>query len=173
MSFEVETVGLWLLGVGAALLLPERVIGQPRPRMGLMFPTAASSFSERLHFSFEITGLLVSAVDSALFIGANLPPIWFMAMTLIAVAAIVYWLLTWLALKYWSARLTDAIGLLRGDLRNQLVQWQLDCMRLCASWRWALRHPFERNHWPSSCQRMLGPSPAGIVPTRMSCARSS
>jgi hypothetical protein len=131
--------------------------------LGLVFPSAESSFNDRLHFSLEVAGLIVSALGSALFIGANLPPLWFMVLTLLAVTAVVYWLLASLALKYWRVRLNDAVGLLRADPRNPLVQWQLDCMRLCASWRWVLRHPFERDHWPASCQRPLGPVPAGIA----------
>jgi hypothetical protein len=104
------------------LLLTERLLGQPHPRLGLVFPSAESSFNERLHFSLEFAGLLVSAVGSVLFVAANLPPLWFMALTLIAVTAVVYWLLAWLALKYWRVRLNDAIGLLRADPRNALVQ---------------------------------------------------
>lgn len=162
MSVELESAGLWLLGIGAVVLLTVRILGHPRPRLGLVFPGAAAGFTDRLQFSLELTGLLLSAVGSVLFIAAHLPPAWFIATTLGAGAASIYFLLAWLALKYWRLRLTDAIRSLGGDLRNPLVQWQVDCLRLCASWRWVLRHPFERDHWPKSCQRVLGPVPPGV-----------
>jgi hypothetical protein len=162
LSLELDTAGLWLLGVGAVLLLAERLLGQPQPRLGLTFPSAATGFTERLQFSLEGTGLLFSAVGSALFVAAHLPPIWFIAATLVVALASVYGLLAYLALKYWRLRLDHAIKSLGGDLRNPLVQWQVDCLRLCASWRWVLRHPFERDDWPKSCQRLVGPLPPGL-----------
>jgi hypothetical protein len=100
LSLELDTAGLWLLGVGAVLLLAERLLGQPQPRLGLTFPSAATGFTERLRFSLEGTGLLLSAVGSALFVAAHLPPIWFIAATLIGALASVYGLLACLALKY-------------------------------------------------------------------------
>jgi hypothetical protein len=93
---------------------------------------------------------------------ADVPPIWLIAATLLVAVASVYGLLARLALKYWRLRLGDAFQSLRGDLRNPLIQWQVDCLRICSSWRWVLRHPFERDDWPKSCRKVLGPVPAGM-----------
>jgi hypothetical protein len=162
LSVELDAAGLWLLGVGASLLFGERLLGQPRPQLGLTLPSAATGFRERLHFSIEATGLLFSAAGSALFIAAHAPPTWFIVATLVVAVASVYGLLAWMALKYWRLRLREAMRSLGSDLRNPLVRWQVDCLRMCASWRWVSRHPFERNDWPKSCQKRVGPVPPGI-----------
>jgi hypothetical protein len=156
---------LWLVGIGAFILVAAGGWASPALRLHLEFAGSGDSRRERMAFAGTIVGGLSTAAGSLLVAGSNLPSVWFWLGTIVLMATVGYVLLAWKVHALWTARRYDAAMVLRTNQDSRREVWLIDAASLCARWRWALGHPLtpaDASWWPVLyLVRRLGDCPPG------------
>jgi hypothetical protein len=162
---SIQAVGVWLVGVGAAILAAVGLLAVGPPRLNMMATASGDTRLDRLRHAISGAGLLAGAAGSVLLAVSSVPTVQVAGSTVAGIAAVIYLLLAWRVHALWTARLGDAEQTLLINQDSDRAQWQLDCAHLCSRWRWSLAHPLtdiDATSWPEEeMGRKLGPAPAG------------
>jgi hypothetical protein len=141
--------GLWLIGIGSALVVAAELIGAERVSGGLSFSSRFTSFRDRFFFGLYIAGLSSITAGSLMVMVTEFADWWFVPLSLIAVGLISYKTIVWKLNEYRTYRKREIE-------RTSRDPWQLMCAELCSTWRWALQHPLTREEWPKNCFELPG-----------------
>lgn len=141
---------LWLIGVGALLVVTAIILGAPQPgRGGFSFATPLDSTSGRMLFAAEAGGALSVAGGSILVAVDQCD--WVVPLVVVGSnAAVIYALVAWKQVQFRRAHWSEVEREESGDPRMPAA-WRKECARRCATTRWAILHPFEGDLWPREC----------------------
>ena len=144
---SAETLGVWLIGIGSLVIFLRLVVGSQRPAEGLTFRGPLSTGEDRLRFAVEGTGAAFVALGSVMLAIADPPS----ASLLLAIPfgyVILHGLSAWKLRQYWLYRRDEAVRAASADSATDFQRMQAASASVCASWRWCLLHPFNRDYWP-------------------------
>jgi hypothetical protein len=145
-----EQAGVWLVGIGSAVVVTATISGAPRPgKPQLWLPLRTRR--ERMAFAGESSGLLLVGAGGVILAVVRFPPWWFVASTAAAAVGAFYLLVAW---KQHQHRVVARDGP-PPELANDL-EWKYACRRYCATWRWCLLHPLDDTEFPSACRNLPG-----------------
>lgn len=167
LAATIATDGLWLIGLGAFLVVLVALIPRP-PRLHLQFRGQGDERVDRVSTSVTTAGLLATAAGSVLVAVGSTPSAWFMIATIIAVVLSTWLLIARQVRALWMARRDEAAMKLKENQDLEREAWELQAATLLARWRWALSHPLTRSNainWPDNYLRnKIGDAPPGIPP---------
>ena len=144
---SAETLGVWLIGIGSLVIFLRLVVGSQRPAEGLTFRGPLSTGEDRLRFAVEGTGAAFVALGSVMLAIADPPS----ASLLLAIPfgyVILHGLSAWKLRQYWLYRRDEAVRAASADSATDFRRMRAASASVCASWRWCLLHPFNRDYWP-------------------------
>jgi hypothetical protein len=165
LASAIATDGLWLIGVGAFLVVTVALSTQP-PRLHLQFGGLGDRRRDRLTSSIATTGLLATSAGSILVAIGDTPSAWFLAGAL-GTTVLIMWLLMARQLRLlWLARRGDVALRLRDNQDLAREAWELEASIILSDWRWALRHPLTSASavgWPMAfLASRIGEPPPGV-----------
>lgn len=167
LAATVATDGLWLIGVGAFVVVLVALVPRP-PRLNLRFGGQGDERTDRVASSATATGLLATAAGSVLVAIGSAPSVRFIV-TVVAALGLLMWLLLARQVRgLWLVRRAEAAVKLKENQDLKREAWELEATAILARWRWALSHPLTNSNaysWPAEyLRRRLGDAPPGIPP---------
>lgn len=156
-------VGLWLVGVGSFATVVTVALDPPsRGSGGLRYGSPESARPERIRHAAQAIALAFVAVGSVIVAVAGLPTAWFGAVSPATFFAGVWLICAWSQHRVWAPQPEqyETAAATPEDARCPMMKWEAECVRHCARWSWALRHPFNGETWPRDFRRRH-PQPEG------------
>jgi hypothetical protein len=150
---DATSVGLWLIGVGSLGFVTASLLASPRAASGMTFSGPITQRRDRLGFSAQTSSGCAVACGSLLVAIGELPD-WWVILSTVAIATAVGWLVSsWKVHEYWAAELART-AFPTGDPEfdkqfdeHPTMRDIAETVRLCATWRWCLRHPLSTSEW--------------------------
>jgi hypothetical protein len=148
---SLTSIGLWLAGCGSVLIVGAALGSPPESVLGVRFKSSdPKSLRDAVAYAIQTTGLGLVAVGSLAVAASQRPAWWLIGATVLAVLGALDVLLarslkqTWDEKSHWAALVADT-----GEMgKTAAAQRQAAIGRRCATWRWCLLHPLNRESWP-------------------------
>jgi hypothetical protein len=148
---SLTSTGLWLVGCGSLLVVGAALVSRPEAVLGLRLkPREPKSLRNDVAYAIQTTGLILVAFGSVVVAASQHPAWWLILVTVLAALGAVDVLLAWPLKRTWDekshmATLVAATGEMG---KTAAAQRQAAIGRRCATWRWCLLHPLNREPWP-------------------------